>query len=307
MQKPWIIGLAVVGLQAGLIAAASAMSPEDMAKLVNQPVQLVLEDGRTPRGVLSAKSNEEWFVLLTDVPDIMIESRFAAEIVQDIQPLAALRSSPQDLPELIVPPPPAPAIPAPAEALDSLSQPHANVFHSPTCVPDAIDPIDGTAIFPGIDPLGIPRSLNISTTVANWDADRENDGLLVRVSSIGNWGQAVPVEGYLDLQLLTETKFATGGRTVSRNEHFQIAERWSLPIHAIEFDPSGTIYKLPFRRIHPESNLNIAPDAMLLARMRVPSAGAFDAVDPSVRLRPTSRVREDYFLQQDPRRPSAHR
>lgn len=97
-------------------------------------------------------------------------------------------------------------------------------------------------------------------------------------------GPVVPVEGYLDVQLLTETKFATGGRTVSRNHHFQVAERWSVPIHAIEVSIDGAVYKLPFRRIYPNVNSILRP-------MRCSSHACgfrrwenLDAIDPFVRL-----------------------
>lgn len=288
---------------------ASAASPDELAALINQPVQLRLNNGRLPRGVYSPKSTGEWYVLLTDLPDIMIESRFASRIVQDIQPLSgsdARQDNSRDL-SVPLPPAPAPALPEESGMSSPISDSPFNERDMPTCAPQAIDPISSWAILPTNNPLSTPRSLNIDTTAANWDTDLENDGLLLHVTPLNGWGQVVPVEGVLDVQLLTETKFATGGRTVSRNQHFQVAERWSVPIHAIEINIDGAVYKLPFRRIHPGRDLDITPDAMLVVRLRIPSVGTIDAIDSFVRLRAASRVREDFYLQQDSHRPSGHR
>ncbi len=296
MPTPWTTRLVFVCLLAGSREIASAALPKDLSALVDQRVQLQLNDGRTPRGLLSPASTEEWYILLTDHPDIRIESRFAATIVQDIQPVAGIDSPPAQIPEIQVPPPPEPAMPEAAAAQ-----------RSDVISPLAVDFRAGPTILPGIDPLAQPRSLHIDTKVANWDADPENDGLLIRIRPLNGWGEMVLVNGNLDVQLLTETRFATGGRTISRFDHFREAERWSIPVQAIEFNTNGAVYRLPFRHIHPERDLDLSPDALLTARLRVASAGTFDALDSTVRLRSASRVLEEFHLFQDPHRPTGHR
>lgn len=304
MHKLWTTRLAILGLCGAGNGSLFAALPDDLTALKQQPVQLVLEDGRMPRGILSPRSNAEWYILRTELPHIEIESRFSARIVRDIQLQSAL---PLGADKLTVPPPPAPAVPEAAAQLNSETIPLAFAHGIPTCAADGAISLCGGAPLPTMDPFALPRSLQVATTLANWDTDAENDGLLLRVMPLNGWGQLVPVDGDLDVHLLTETQFATGGRTVTRQDRFQVTERWSVPVQALDFDVNGVTLKLPFRRIRPERDFDLAPEALLTARLRVPSAGALDASDPFVRLRPQSRLREEYFLFQDPHRPTGHR
>jgi hypothetical protein len=147
-----------------------------------------------------------------------------------------------------------------------------------------------------------PRSLRITTVVTNWDSDLDVDGLLLRVEPLNGWGQMTPVDGDLNVQLVTETRLATGGRIIPRNDPFPITERWSVPIRALAFDADGLVVKLPFRRFHPERDVDIAPEALAVARLRVPTVGTLDASDAHVVLRPVSRFRDDLFQMRNSRR-----
>ena len=138
------------------------------------------------------------------------------------------------------------------------------------------------------------RSLNIRATVANWDRDAEVDGLLLHVQPLDGFGTLVPVDGVIDVQLATETKFASGGRSNVRDDNtFSVPERWSVPIRAIDFDATGTTVKLPFRRFHPERQFDIASSALAMAKLKLPTAGVFEASDPFVQLRPYSPFRDE--------------
>lgn len=259
----------------GTATPAAAAPPAPYAQWINQPVQLTLTDGRFPRGVLSPKSDANGVVLSAERPGISIESRFAWRIVEGLVPLPHCAPPPQPLlpvPDTSLPPAPLPAappLPAPPTAAVELTAP------------------------PPLDASRLVKSLRIETTMASWDRDSEFDGLLVRVQPLDSQGQVVPVDGNVDVQMVTETRLATGGRSIDRADPFRITERWTAPIHASDFDATGTVVKLPFRRFRPERDFDIAPDALAFARLRLPGAGDFDASTPFVNLRPASRFRDD--------------
>ena len=159
-------------------------------------------------------------------------------------------------------------------------------------------PLDPRLLIP--DNRRVVRSLNISASVGNWDGDAEVDGLVLRVQPLDWFDNVVPVDGSIDVELTTETKLWTGGQPVVRDDNFNVSERWSVPIQANGFAPTGTLVRLPFRSIRPERDFNIASDACVTARLRLPTAGAFDATDPFVVLRKANRFRDD--LQQRQKR-----
>ncbi len=299
---------------------ATAASLRDCDVLLNTQVMVTLTDGRTPRGVLSPKSSDDSLVLRTEVPGIAIESRFAWGLVQSVDPLSFTDAKP--LPRPTDPVPDDEAIssePADNNAPANNEAPAGRVFDNAVppapMAPEArllhetiapsntgrlsfnaseIAPVDVLPLLVPLDHRRAVRSLHVRATVANWDRDAEVDGLLLHVQPLDGFGVVVPVDGNIDVQLATETKFAKGGRSITRDDNsFNVTERWSVPIHAIDFDAMGTTVKLPFRRFHPERQFNIASDALAVARLRLPSAGTFDASDPFVQLRPYSRFRDD--------------
>ena len=300
---------------------ATAAWSRDCAALLNKPVMATLSDGRTPRGVLSPKSGDDGLVLRTEVPGVAIESRFAWEIVQAIEALPFAEAKPMPRPADPVPDDEDAAPASPVEQVPDNAVPPAPtlpearrpITNSPLANSGLL-PIEANEFGPfGFGPTEVPldvvmldhrravKSLTIKATVANWDQDAEVDGLLLHVQPLDGFGIVVPVEGNLDVQLATEATLVTGGRSIRRDDSFRITERWSVPIHVNQFDATGTVVKLPFRRFHPERHFDIASDALALARLRLPTAGAFDASDPFVQLRPASRFRDDLQLQQSRR------
>lgn len=285
------------------LADVQAAAPGDYASYVGQPVVLALLDGRTPRGVLSTKSTSEAVVLVTEIATVSLESRFATSLVESINAVGDFRADGEQSPTPLI----STASPLP----ELVPEPTAGPFMEPFPAPSGIREPAATPLL--FDPFtsqqfALPdlrravRSLTIQTQVANWDRDAECDGLLVRVLPLDDWGQVVPVDGLLDVELVTETSFSSNIRVDSRTEHFRVMERWSTRVSAFQFDASGTVVKLPFRRFHPERDLDVAPDALATARLRLPSAGVVEASDPFVVLRPASRFRDQLQQYQQLRR-----
>ncbi len=141
------------------------------------------------------------------------------------------------------------------------------------------------------------QSLHIEAVVANWDGDVETDGLRIFVYPLDAVGRVVPVNANLRLKLFGQRFAPTTARRWRRNQPFPELETWSVRVRKSDFDEErGAVYDLRFRRFHPEIDVDIAPDALLNARLSVPGNGSFDASDANVNLRPLSQFRDELQL-----------
>jgi len=132
------------------------------------------------------------------------------------------------------------------------------------------------------------RSLAIEANVANWDADVEADGLLVRVFPLDAQGTVVPTRGTLEIDLTAQR---TG--VVKRPWPFVRAGRWTRQVHRGDFGPSGVVYRLPFQSKHPEFDLDLASYGAVHARLSIPGQGTFEATRGTTRIRPASLMRDE--------------
>jgi hypothetical protein len=139
------------------------------------------------------------------------------------------------------------------------------------------------------------QSLRIEADLANWDRDAEVDGLEVRVYPQAADRSVVPVSGMLTAQLF--------GQNITPDEMFEPAredysrlERWSVRLARLDFageELSGheAVIRLPFRRIHPEFEVDVRNFGQLNASLAVDGQGVHDATVPVI-LRSYSPVRE---------------
>ncbi|MAT15857.1 MAG: hypothetical protein CMJ46_11385 [Planctomyces sp.] len=140
-------------------------------------------------------------------------------------------------------------------------------------------------------------SLHVYSTVANWDEDPERDGLIVEVQPRDSNGAIVPVDGRINCELVVQRRLSLGGEYIERvGDQFIVLARWSEEIRRDQFTSNGAVVKLPYRARHPEANPNIDAEALLIARLKVPGQGVFNATGEIVRLRPYSRFRDDAQL-----------
>ena len=130
-------------------------------------------------------------------------------------------------------------------------------------------------------------SVRIYASVANWDNDPADDGLLVTVFPTTTSGQLRPIDGQLNLKLFGRVN----QRSLIRRQ-FPELTRGSFRVRATDFGPDGATYKFRFRNFHPEKKLDIDVFGLLTARMVVTGHGTFDASDSNVRLRRLSRFRD---------------
>ncbi len=135
------------------------------------------------------------------------------------------------------------------------------------------------------------RSLAIvDACLANWDADVEPDGLTVSVAALDDRGQPRPVRGSLAVRLHGERR--SNGEP---GPEFGVLQTWSQPVAASDFVEGVATYELPFRRVAPEWQFELLPDAVVEVRLGAFGAGNFAASAP-VALRQLNPLRDDLQL-----------
>jgi hypothetical protein len=129
--------------------------------------------------------------------------------------------------------------------------------------------------------------LAIEASVANWDANVEADGLVVRVYPRDATGALVPVRGTLEVELIGRW---TG--VAKLPQPFERIGHWAQQVRLEDFGPNGAVYRLRFQGVHPEFDLTVASRGAVHARLSVPGEGTFEATASTVRVRPYSAVRD---------------
>ena len=137
------------------------------------------------------------------------------------------------------------------------------------------------------------RSVAIDAVAANWDSDVELDGLLVRVFPLDGYGQAVPVQGSVNVELISHRSETARSKYVShRGQQFPQVGYWTRQVHAGGEASEGTILRLPFQAMHPEFRTDLAAHGVVHARLVVPGQGVFETSINLVRTRPFSPTRD---------------
>ncbi|MDA0835338.1 MAG: hypothetical protein O3A29_18840 [Planctomycetota bacterium] len=138
-------------------------------------------------------------------------------------------------------------------------------------------------------------SLEIEAFPMNWDRDPELDGLLVMVRPLDANENVVPVRGQIRLQLYGERYAQSTFRSFDSSILFPQLGTWTERLDVDDFGRDGAAIKLPYRRLNPDLNTDLAAYALLTARMGVAGQGSFDASVADVLIRPASRYRDELF------------
>ena len=136
-------------------------------------------------------------------------------------------------------------------------------------------------------------SVDVYAEIANWDGDVEPDGLRVFLRPRDAQGYAVPLTGHVRFKLLGQRPPALRHRPRLRHQRFSELAQWSRQVYPEDILHDGAVYLLEFRRFHPDVDLDVATEALLHARLSVPTQGVFEGSDANVYLRPFSRLRDD--------------
>ena len=139
-------------------------------------------------------------------------------------------------------------------------------------------------------------SIVVDASVANWDRDVENDGLLVSVVPLDAYGRAVAASGTLQVYLIGPRvrKFSEAPR--SRGSKLDRLGRWVKAVRETDFYEGGSTYRLPFQATHPEFDRRLGSHAMVNVKFTVPGSGTFERTIDYVRIQPFSPIRDYHQL-----------
>ncbi|QDU37525.1 hypothetical protein Mal4_18390 [Maioricimonas rarisocia] len=248
-------------------------------------VIVLLVEGRTVRGCVDDRTNDETLWLRRMQPGIILRSGHDWDEVESIELAGQLYSVAEFRQDA-------------DEHASGLSREFMRRFwlEPQETVPVEVAPHpfpDGVAI-PPPPPPAVPRvaSLSISARLANWDRDPEADGLIVTVVPRDAYGRLVPVTGQLRATLVGQEVHYGPFDDVRKRDLWPELGRWQRTVRTEDFTPYGAEYKLEFRGRHPQFDFRVAADGLLTATLGVPGQGTFQASDAYVVLRPSSPFRD---------------
>jgi hypothetical protein len=137
-------------------------------------------------------------------------------------------------------------------------------------------------------------SLDITASLANWDADPEPDGLEVRLQTRDAAGRVTPAEGTVEATLVGVTgvrRASPSGRARAIDDRFPVLGRWTVTIRPEDFDNTGATIRLPFQAVDPNLAEEFRSLGAVHVRLAVPGVGVLAATDDAVLLRSTSPLR----------------
>jgi hypothetical protein len=156
------------------------------------------------------------------------------------------------------------------------------------------------------------RFIEIDAVAANWDANNDWDGIVLRIWPLNQSGDVLHVSGTLDVTLTANRGYPP--LSDPRGEQIQPIGRWTRSVRVSNYGADAVSVRLPFQAIHPDVPTaaetdrwhvsHAHPDWWLVntsgdvhVRFSVPGHGVFTATTSlPVRLRRFSPLRDQYFL-----------
>ncbi|MEX0586420.1 MAG: hypothetical protein WD176_07240 [Pirellulales bacterium] len=138
-------------------------------------------------------------------------------------------------------------------------------------------------------PTAAVCALAIEASIGNWDADAEQDGLVVRVQPRDEEDQIVPADGTLEVRLIGvsgERRASPTNLARARDNQRPIIGHWTVALSADQFGPHGAVVRLPFQAVDPQLDPHVRSLGTVQADFTVPGQDVFQARAELVRLRP---------------------
>ena len=127
------------------------------------------------------------------------------------------------------------------------------------------------------------QSLSVFAHVDNWNGDPKPDGIRLYLRPTGAKGEMLPVIGTVSVQL---NVYRGDVRNTAGRLHEE--ESWSYELSKNDYDQSGAVITLPFRRIQPDSEKDIYVLGTLNVRLKISGQGVLDATLDDLELRKRS-------------------
>lgn len=245
-----------IALPHALAGAAVAIEP-------GTQVVLQLRDGRRPQGSWAKTSEPNRVRLRSDFDAIVIESTFARQDLNDVSSTSTpLTSRPYD------------------RAIVADLQQRTRVANAEKLK----------------RPAGRIQSIGVEAAPANWDADAEPDGLLVRLIPLGEQRDVRTTSGELTMTLLAYVRDSYESDSLALIARPREIERVSYVVREADFAEGSAVYRFPYRRNDPSRDPDIEPYCRVHVRLGIPTQGVFEA-DASVQLRASDPIfdRLPYF------------
>jgi hypothetical protein len=247
-----------------LMALAQFVASEGVAA---EPVVAHTRNGRSLTGVVDAQTTSRRLWLRLTAPNIVALSSVDWREVIRIESQGRDYSVEEFRPE----------------AMQQKSSIPAGIFVRPVGK-------DNDAVINERKPSPRVQSLKIDAELANWDGDADVDGFELRISPQASDRNVVPVDGVLTVQLIGQN-LTPDQMFEPIGENYSRLERWSTRLSPRNFDGQTAIVRLPFRRIHPEYEVDVRNYGQLNASLSIDGQGVYDASVP-VFMRTYSPLRE---------------
>jgi hypothetical protein len=131
------------------------------------------------------------------------------------------------------------------------------------------------------------RTLEIEASLGHWGPNVDNDGLLVEICPLDEWGEIVPVQGTIEAELIGQGKGLIAAAGFAELGH------WVENVWPEEFGYRGARCRLPFQAVQPELDFGWAAKGVVHVRLSVPGEGVFEASAATTRIRPASQLRDN--------------
>ena len=276
MIRTFRVGLVLVAMP----SAATALSE------AAETVTITLKSGRTLTAHVDARSDEARLWLRFDAPstalyrpiawDRVVRATIAGrelsseEMRRSIDTWKSTRPSPTT--------PPAKSAASPAKTSDVIADDQGN-SHAQRAA-------QALSSRPSV------VAIEVDAAVANWDADVEVDGIVLRLTARDAHGKQVQVAGVVDAKLHAE-RFVRASDVPGRNGRtVQLLGHWRRSIQAGRAG-GDIVLRLPFEAVHPEFQLDVAAFGLLQVQLTAPGQGVFHATVRDVRIRPFSMARDE--------------
>ena len=228
-------------------------------------VEIVTSDGRILSGHIDSRSDENLLWVRMERESIILTTSIPWSVVQGVRidgadaKVAVLRERFRDL-----------ATKEPQGFLAEYEIPRVGqVIQAATHVP-----ISGPDYHRNREPLRV-TNIQIDAILVNLDRDVEPDGFEVYLSVFDQRGEPVEVRGNVYARLSGQRSELHGSPL-----QFQELERWNSRVKRVDFVNGVATFPLRFRRVRPEFDFKLWPDALLNVRMGIPGQGNYEATVP---------------------------
>ncbi len=164
----------------------------------------------------------------------------------------------------------------------------ASRFAIPSREPPAPLPGDPFETLEDEAPTPVPRSLWADARVANLDRDAEDDGLVVQIVPLDEFGRVAPASGTLRVDLIAKTGVRRPSTAVSsRGPDVQrpVVESWTRQVSAAEFSHNGAFVRLLYAGENPADNPHLHNLGAARVTFTVAGVNQLEAIIDPIRLR----------------------